>query len=64
VRALFLLMTFGGSLAQWSVVPALSVGGVTPDLPLIGWADVDIDAKDETVVTRRAMEARFGLLNT
>ena len=28
-------MTFGGSLAQWSVVPALSVGGVTPDLPLI-----------------------------
>jgi len=35
VRALFLLMTFGGSLAQWSVVPALSVGGVTPDLPLI-----------------------------
>jgi rod shape-determining protein MreD len=35
VRALFLLMTFGGNLAQWSVVPALSVGGVTPDLPLI-----------------------------
>ncbi len=35
MRALFLLMTFGGSLAQWSVVPALSVGGVTPDLPLI-----------------------------
>src|SRR6266536_3391759 len=28
-------MTLGGSLAQWSVVPALSVGGVTPDLPLI-----------------------------
>jgi len=35
VRTLFLLATFGGSLAQWSVVPALSVGGVTPDLPLI-----------------------------
>ena len=35
VRALFLLMTFGGSLAQWSVVPALSVGGATPDLPLM-----------------------------
>ncbi len=35
VRGLFLLMTFGGSLAQWSVVPALSLGGVTPDLPLI-----------------------------
>jgi rod shape-determining protein MreD len=28
-------MTFGGSLAQSSVVPLLSVGGVTPDLPLI-----------------------------
>jgi rod shape-determining protein MreD len=35
VRALFLLFTYGSSLAQWSVVPALSVGGVTPDLPLI-----------------------------
>jgi rod shape-determining protein MreD len=35
VRALFLLMAFGGNLAQWSVVPALSVGGVTPDLPLV-----------------------------
>ena len=28
-------MTFGGSVAQSSIVPALSVGGVTPDLPLI-----------------------------
>src|SRR5215813_8404636 len=28
-------MTFGGNLAQWSVVPALSVGGITPDLPLV-----------------------------
>lgn len=35
MRLLFLLMTFGGSLAQSSVVPLLSVGGVTPDLPLI-----------------------------
>ena len=35
MRALFLLMAFGGNLAQWSVVPALSVGGVTPDLPLV-----------------------------
>jgi rod shape-determining protein MreD len=35
VRALFLLVTYGGSLAQWSIVPALSVGGVTPDVPLI-----------------------------
>ena len=35
VRALFLLMTFGSGLAQWSVVPSLSVAGVTPDLPLI-----------------------------
>jgi rod shape-determining protein MreD len=35
MRALFLVLTFGGSLAQWSVVPALAVGGVTPDLPLI-----------------------------
>jgi len=33
--AQFLLMAFGGSLAQWSVVPALSLAGVTPDLPLI-----------------------------
>ena len=35
MRGLFLLMTFGGSLAQWSVVPALTVGGAAPDLPLI-----------------------------
>ena len=35
MRGLFLLMTFGGSLAQWSVAPILSIGGVTPDLPLI-----------------------------
>ncbi len=35
MRLVFLLMTFGGSLAQSSVVPQLSVGGITPDLPLI-----------------------------
>jgi rod shape-determining protein MreD len=35
VRALFLLFAFGGSLAQWSVAPVLSLGGITPDLPLI-----------------------------
>jgi rod shape-determining protein MreD len=35
VRLLFVLLTYGGSLAQWSVVPAFFVGGVTPDLPLI-----------------------------
>jgi rod shape-determining protein MreD len=35
VRALFLLVAFGGSLAQWSVAPVLSLGGITPDLPLI-----------------------------
>lgn len=35
MRVAFLLMAFGGSLAQWSVVPALSLGGVTPDLPLV-----------------------------
>jgi rod shape-determining protein MreD len=35
MRLIFLLMTFGGSLAQSSLVPMLSVAGVTPDLPLI-----------------------------
>lgn len=35
MRVLLLLMTFGGSLVQSSVVPALSVGGVAPDLPLV-----------------------------
>ncbi|HET7874492.1 MAG TPA: rod shape-determining protein MreD [Methylomirabilota bacterium] len=35
MRALYLLMALGGSVAQSSVVPVLSVGGVTPDLPLI-----------------------------
>jgi len=35
VRFSLLLMVFGGSLAQSSIVPSWSVGGVTPDLPLI-----------------------------
>jgi rod shape-determining protein MreD len=36
LRAFLLLMTVGGSsVAQWNVVPALTVGGVTPDLPLV-----------------------------
>ena len=35
MRALFLLVAFGGNLAQWSVAPVLSLGGITPDLPLI-----------------------------
>jgi len=35
MRFSLLLMAFGGSLAQSSVVPSWSVGGVTPDLPLI-----------------------------
>jgi len=35
VRLFLLLMAVGGSLAQSSVVPSWSVGGVTPDLPLI-----------------------------
>lgn len=48
MRALFLVMTFGGSLAQWSVVPALSVGGVTPDLPLIVTAFLALRGGPET----------------
>jgi rod shape-determining protein MreD len=35
VRLSLLLMAFGGSLVQSSVVPSWSVGGITPDLPLI-----------------------------
>ena len=35
MRLSLLLMAFGGSLAQSSVVPSWSVGGITPDLPLI-----------------------------
>ena len=35
MRALLLLLTLGGSVAQSSVVPALTLAGITPDLPLI-----------------------------
>jgi rod shape-determining protein MreD len=35
MRPALLLMAFSGSLAQSSIVPALSLGGVTPDVPLI-----------------------------
>ena len=35
MRLSLLLMAFGGSLAQSSVVPSWSVGGITPDLPLV-----------------------------
>ena len=35
MRALLLLMTVGGSVAQSNVAPALSVSGVTPDVPLV-----------------------------
>ena len=35
MRLSLLFMVFGGSLAQSSVVPSWSVGGVTPDLPLV-----------------------------
>jgi rod shape-determining protein MreD len=35
MRLAIALMVFGGSLAQNSVVPALGLGGITPDLPFI-----------------------------
>lgn len=35
MRLSLLLMIFGGNLAQSSFMPALSLGGVTPDLPFI-----------------------------
>jgi len=35
VRLALLLMAFGGTLAQSSFVATLSVGGVTPDVPLV-----------------------------
>src|SRR5216117_4412997 len=35
MRALLALTVFGGSVAQATLAPALGVGGVTPDLPLI-----------------------------
>jgi rod shape-determining protein MreD len=35
MRFLLLLSTVGGSVAQSSVVPTLSIGGIAPDVPLI-----------------------------
>ena len=35
MRPTLLFMIFGGSLAQTNVAPALSIGPVTPDIPLI-----------------------------
>jgi rod shape-determining protein MreD len=35
MKGAFILMTLGGNIAQSSVVPMVSVSGVTPDLPLI-----------------------------
>jgi rod shape-determining protein MreD len=35
MKGALVLMTLGGNIAQSSVVPMLSVSGVTPDLPLI-----------------------------
>lgn len=41
-------MAFGGSLAQSSVVPSWSIGGVTPDLPLILTALIALRRGPET----------------
>ena len=41
-------MAFGGSLAQSSVVPSWSIGGVTPDLPLIMTALIALRRGPET----------------
>jgi rod shape-determining protein MreD len=41
-------MAFGGSLAQSSVVPSWSIGGVTPDLPLILTAFIALRRGPET----------------
>src|SRR5881409_665798 len=41
-------MAFGGSLAQSSVVPSWSIGGVMPDLPLIMTALVALRRGPET----------------
>lgn len=35
MRLLLIVATIGGNVAQASVVPSLSIGGITPDLPLI-----------------------------
>jgi len=41
-------MAFGGSLAQSSLVPSWSIGGVTPDLPLILTALIALRRGPET----------------
>ena len=48
MRFSLLLMAFGGSLAQSSVVPSWSIGGVMPDLPLILTALVALRRGPET----------------
>jgi len=48
VRLSLLFMAFGGSLAQSSVVPSWSIGGVTPDLPLILTAFIALRRGPET----------------
>jgi rod shape-determining protein MreD len=35
MRPVLLLLTIGGTVAQSSIAPAISVGNITPDLPLI-----------------------------
>ena len=48
MRFSLFLMAFGGSLAQSSVVPSWSIGGVTPDLPLIMTALIALRRGPET----------------
>jgi len=48
VRVSLLLMAFGGSLAQSSVVPSWSIAGITPDLPLILTAVIALRRGPET----------------
>lgn len=48
MRFSLLLMAFGGSLAQSSVVPSWSIGGITPDLPLIMTALIALRRGPET----------------
>jgi rod shape-determining protein MreD len=48
VRLSLLFMAFGGSLAQSSLVPSWSIGGVTPDLPLILTALIALRRGPET----------------
>lgn len=48
MRLSLLLMAFGGSLAQSSVVPSWSIAGITPDLPLILTALIALRRGPET----------------